>query len=154
MWAARARIRLAKGLKSLIYSVPNWKMSAARRAGSGDYTFLQLLLLRPNRNRAETEPPLQKKWRTRVKSTSILHLWSEAAALASSTCARKHSAWHAAFVASHAKGLGKQLSHCNAERTAIGDAEKIMYAFNISHFIQPLRGAEELTAPSKGNRAN
>ena len=74
--------------------------------------------------------------------------------LASSTCARKHRTWHTALAASHANDLGKQLSHGNAKRTAIGDAEKIIYAFNISHFIQPLQAVEELTAPSKGNLVN
>jgi len=78
----------------------------------------------------------------------------EAAVLASSTRARTHRTWRTALVASCASDLGKQLSHCNAKLTAIGDAENIISAFSISHCIQPLQAVEELTAPSKGNLVN
>lgn len=63
---------------------------------------------------------------------------------------KTHWPCHTAHIAIHANDLGKQLSHCKAKLPVTGDAEKVVYAFNISHFIHPLQAVEELTAPSKG----
>lgn len=61
--------------------------------------------------------------------------------------------WRTAHIAIHTNDLGKQLSHCKAKLPATGDAEKVVYAFNTSHFIHPLQAVEELTAPPKGTRS-